>query len=202
MFMNVASSRSTASLEANDVEAERAEVAKLVLELVTSPEYTEVGQPSGSGTCGSVTQQFISSLPSTRPVSRVCMQSKIASKSVMAEFPFSPAIEQIAADVKLSGAHWEDAAFPAAASSIYPGNRPSYLPAGIEWKRPCELVKNPSLVTEGVTRFDINQGRLGNCWFLATVAALTQNQQIMDRVLPAGQSLSRDQGYTGAIHFR
>ena len=36
-------------------------------------------------------------------------------------------------------------------------------------------------------RFDINQGEIGNCWFLAALANLVENRRAFDRVVPAKQ---------------
>ena len=36
-------------------------------------------------------------------------------------------------------------------------------------------------------RFDINQGEIGNCWFLAALANLVENRRAFDRVVPANQ---------------
>ena len=41
----------------------------------------------------------------------------------------------------------------------------------IEWLRPSEIChkngceKPPEMITDGINRFDINQGAIGNCWF-------------------------------------
>jgi len=51
-------------------------------------------------------------------------------------------------------------------------------------------------------RFDINQGRLGDCWFLASVASLTLNPILFNMIIPANQNLNRTEGYTGAVAFR
>lgn len=43
------------------------------------------------------------------------------------------------------------------------------------WARPSELVKNPSLFgSKGVKPAGTNQGSLGDCWFLASAAALAE----------------------------
>ena len=43
-------------------------------------------------------------------------------------------------------------------------------------------------------RFDINQGEIGNCWFLAALANLVENRRAFDRVVPAKQVSTVDIG--------
>ena len=56
------------------------------------------------------------------------------------------------------------------------------------------------LYGEKRNRFDINQGDIGNCWFLATLANLADNDQALARVVPDGQGFEEWQ-YTGAFRF-
>uniref|UniRef100_A0A8C2B8H9 Si:ch211-202f3.3 n=1 Tax=Cyprinus carpio TaxID=7962 RepID=A0A8C2B8H9_CYPCA len=56
------------------------------------------------------------------------------------------------------------------------------------------------LIVETVSRFDYAQGRVGNCWFLASVGALTFQTKLLHKVIPDGQSFSHN--YTGLFHFR
>jgi calpain len=70
----------------------------------------------------------------------------------------------------------------------------------IVWKRPFEISDHPQFITDGATRFDINQGKLGDCWFLAAVANLTLNQKLFSMVVPTDQSFSNN--YAGIFHFR
>ena len=62
----------------------------------------------------------------------------------------------------------------------------------VTWKRASELVSNPQFIVDGATRFDVNQGCLGNCWFLAAVATLTLNQhkELFEKVVPSDQSFN------------
>ena len=53
---------------------------------------------------------------------------------------------------------------------------------GLVWKRPTEIVENPNLFVGGASRFDIEQGMLGDCWLLASVAALCQYQGLLHQV--------------------
>ncbi|CAL8300719.1 unnamed protein product [Boreogadus saida] len=75
---------------------------------------------------------------------------------------------------------------------------PSQL-ARVEWLRPGKICQSqsPSFVVDGVSRFDFCQGVVGNCWFLASVGALTFQSQILQQVLPSEHSFS-----AGIFHFR
>jgi hypothetical protein len=50
-----------------------------------------------------------------------------------------------------------------------------------------------------MTRFDVTQGRIGDCWMLAALANLTQNEELMNMVVPRDQGF--DQNYAGIFHF-
>ncbi|XP_034543431.1 calpain-1 catalytic subunit-like isoform X2 [Notolabrus celidotus] len=73
-------------------------------------------------------------------------------------------------------------------------------PAKIVWRRPRDLVPNPSFIVGGVSRFDFGQGSVGDCWFLASIGALTFQKNIFAQVVPSDQSF--DEGYSGVFHFR
>uniref|UniRef100_A0A673I5S6 Zgc:136872 n=1 Tax=Sinocyclocheilus rhinocerous TaxID=307959 RepID=A0A673I5S6_9TELE len=70
----------------------------------------------------------------------------------------------------------------------------------VVWRRPHELVPNPVYIVNGASRFDIIQGVLGNCWFLASVGSLTSQKQIMKQVINDEQNFSVD--YAGIFHFK
>ncbi|XP_023116948.2 calpain-2 catalytic subunit-like [Amphiprion ocellaris] len=70
----------------------------------------------------------------------------------------------------------------------------------VEWLRPGRIVSNPSFVVDGVSRFDFGQGIVGNCWFLASIGALTFQDYILGQVVPLEQSFDDD--YCGLFHFR
>ncbi|KTF77414.1 hypothetical protein cypCar_00040584 [Cyprinus carpio] len=94
-----------------------------------------------------------------------------------------------------------DDKFPPDSSSIDPNKKLELDLGQIEWLRPSKLVADPQLIVQGVSRFDYSQGSyLGNCWFLASVGALTFQKDIMDQVMPADQSFGKD--YAGIFHFR
>ena len=77
----------------------------------------------------------------------------------------------------------------------------------IKWQRPHEIAKNlpipylPSFVAWGASIFDVNQGVLGDCWFLANLSNLAENKTWYAKVVPQNQSF--DEGiYKGIFRFR
>ncbi|XP_051578860.1 calpain-2 catalytic subunit-like [Myxocyprinus asiaticus] len=93
-----------------------------------------------------------------------------------------------------------DEKFPPDSSSIDPQMTLKLKHDQVKWLRPSEIVADPQLIVEGVSRFDYSQGSVGNCWFLASVGALTFQRDIMDQVMPTDQSFSKD--YAGIFHFK
>ena len=63
-----------------------------------------------------------------------------------------------------------------------------------------EICSNPQFIVNEVSRFDLDQGYLGNCWFIAAVSMITQRPIIFQHVVPIGQSFGDD--YAGIFHFR
>ncbi|KAK9967390.1 hypothetical protein ABG768_001793 [Culter alburnus] len=92
-----------------------------------------------------------------------------------------------------------DPTFPAESDSLgY--NKLGQQTRGVEWKRPKELCSNPEFIVDGAKRTDICQGALGDCWLMAAIASLTLNNEILERVVPHGQSFTED--YAGIFHFQ
>ncbi|KAK9299937.1 hypothetical protein QLX08_007169 [Tetragonisca angustula] len=96
-----------------------------------------------------------------------------------------------------TGTLFEDPEFPADDSSLYFSRRPDRY---IEWKRPMEIADNPQLFVEGFSRFDVQQGELGDCWLLAAVANLTMDSNLFFQVVPEDQGF--EENYAGIFHFR
>ncbi|XP_058040184.1 calpain-13-like [Ahaetulla prasina] len=101
------------------------------------------------------------------------------------------------------GLLFEDDTFPANSYSI--GLTSNLFPQEklrkVQWLRPHELVRNPCLFVDGISRFDILQGqKIGNCWVLAALGALTQQQQFLKNVIPKDQGFNHT--YAGIFHFQ
>ncbi|CAM9493142.1 unnamed protein product [Lampetra planeri] len=92
---------------------------------------------------------------------------------------------------------FEDPDFPAHNNSIYFSQN---APMQFQWMRPKDICENPQFIINGATRTDIRQGDLGDCWVLAAIACMTMNEELLARVIPAGQSF--DENYAGIFHFQ
>ena len=73
--------------------------------------------------------------------------------------------------------------------------------SGIQWLRPHQISKDPKFVVGKRDRFDVNQGELGNCWFLSALANLAENGRCFDRVVPRDQDFDKGK-YKGIFRFR
>ncbi|KAF7663280.1 hypothetical protein LDENG_00212830 [Lucifuga dentata] len=93
-----------------------------------------------------------------------------------------------------------DDMFPPDRNSIGQGLLSTSDLARVVWLRPWKIVSNPCLIVDGVSRFDFGHGIVGNCWFLASIGALTFQDDILQQVLPIEQSFNKD--YCGLFHFR
>lgn len=80
----------------------------------------------------------------------------------------------------------------------------------IEWKRPMELCDNPTFTIGAPNGKVMVQGSLGNCWFVAACAVMTQHKCLWTRVIPdAKQNWTQTNNnnkqkspYTGLFRFR
>uniref|UniRef100_UPI00398F662A calpain-14-like n=1 Tax=Pristiophorus japonicus TaxID=55135 RepID=UPI00398F662A len=88
-----------------------------------------------------------------------------------------------------------DPTFPADRTSI--GDSKAQV---AHWRRPHQIHRNPQFVVDGITRFDVCQGTVGDCWFLAALASLTMQQDLFAHVVPHNQDFQRN--YFGIFHFR
>ncbi|CAH1779514.1 unnamed protein product [Owenia fusiformis] len=91
---------------------------------------------------------------------------------------------------------FEDPDFPAVDESIYHSDE---VPDYVIWKRPKELCDNPKFFKEGASRFDLAQGAIGNCWFIAGAATLTTKPSLFNKVVLPGQTFSDN--YAGIFRF-
>jgi len=96
------------------------------------------------------------------------------------------------------GQLFEDTDFPPSNKAIYSHKKPALHP--IVWMRPHEICQRPKFIAEGATRFDVEQGELGDPWLLSAVSSLTLTPRFLDRVVPPDQSF--EHGYCGVFRFR
>ncbi|KAM4675585.1 calpain-5-like [Discoglossus pictus] len=112
--------------------------------------------------------------------------------------------KQIKDGCRSKGRLFEDPTFPASDRSIYYSRSP---PPGVVWKRPKELVQSPRLFAEGgISPQDLQQGSLGNCWFVAAAACLAGDSSVWKKVIPFPEEQdwprSGALSHTGIFRFR
>ena len=117
--------------------------------------------------------------------------------------------DQLKRSCQSSNSLFKDPEFPAnnrllvddASNSIFSYRGLSkFDPSMVEWLRPTEICRNPQMFVGEFNRFDINQGEIGNCWFLAALANLAENRKCFERVVPMNQGFGS--GYNGIFRFR
>ncbi|XP_041863849.1 calpain-5-like [Melanotaenia boesemani] len=98
---------------------------------------------------------------------------------------------------------FEDPEFPANNSSLFFRKPPA---GNVEWKRPGEISESPHLFVEGISSHDLNQGVLGNCWFVAACSCLALKPHLWKKVISNWKEQEWDpshpQNYAGIFHFQ
>ncbi|KAI1903606.1 hypothetical protein AGOR_G00028930 [Albula goreensis] len=98
---------------------------------------------------------------------------------------------------------FEDPEFPATNKSLFYRKPP---PGLVEWKRPKEICDDPHLFVDGISSHDLNQGSLGNCWFVAACSCLALKPDLWQKVIPDWKDQEWDpkhpENYAGIFHFR
>ena len=75
----------------------------------------------------------------------------------------------------------------------------------VKWMRAKDIAKEngyerPLVFKENHTRFDINQGYLGNCWFLAALALLPAYPKVFDKVMDRKQTFDNNPAGKYLLH--
>ncbi|XP_076017134.1 calpain-1 catalytic subunit-like [Genypterus blacodes] len=113
---------------------------------------------------------------------------------------FNQDFQQLKQYCSIREVRYIDEMFPPDKRSIGEGILSPSDMAKVVWLRPGKIHHNASFIVEGVSRFDFGQGIIGNCWFLASIGALTFQEHIFEQVVPLEQSST--EGYCGLYHFR
>ncbi|XP_069768840.1 calpain-A-like isoform X2 [Narcine bancroftii] len=107
--------------------------------------------------------------------------------------------QNIIKELEVTGELWVDPDFLPEPSSL---TYEHVVPEGIKWIRTVDLHENPFFMTDGVSKSDIVQGELGDCWFWASVATIAKYKRLTERVIPSGQFITGSSPYYGIFRFR
>ncbi|XP_067008228.2 calpain-A [Anabrus simplex] len=98
------------------------------------------------------------------------------------------------------GQLFEDPDFPADTTSLSYTNPDDEELESIVWLRPHELSEDPQMFVDGISRSDVKQGILGDCWFLSACASIATRPDLIEKVVRPGQVLSGDD-YRGILYI-
>ena len=92
-----------------------------------------------------------------------------------------PTLQSIEAHYAATGQQWVDPDFSPTVSSLLRDPQGKTHPdwKELQWKRPEELrgMKAPVMFHDGADPLDINQGNIGDCWFMSAMSVMTQRQK-------------------------
>ncbi|KAG2458917.1 CAN9 protein, partial [Polypterus senegalus] len=106
--------------------------------------------------------------------------------------------QQIMLEIQQSGKAWEDPEFPPVASSL---TYEDVAQTEINWLRALRLHPKACFMEDGVSKSDIIQGELGDCWFWASVATVLHSRKLITQVIPSGQTILEGGSYTSVFRF-
>ncbi len=64
-----------------------------------------------------------------------------------------------------------------------------------------EVTANPKFMSSGFDRVDMDQGHVGNCWFIAACVDIVTSPKLFAKIVPQDQTFDKNE-YTGMFHFR
>lgn len=89
----------------------------------------------------------------------------------------------IVEECRKTGTKFTDSIFPPNNSSLFYRHNPA--PKGnLVWTRASELHPDAKLFVGGADPSDINQGEIGNCWFVAALSIMATKKNLLQRVIP------------------
>lgn len=71
----------------------------------------------------------------------------------------------------------------------------------VKWMRPAEICEDPQFELDGISRFNVKQGELSDCWLLAALSSLAENDKLFRKVVPKYNESDFKKDYAGIFHF-
>ena len=104
---------------------------------------------------------------------------------------------------KISKTLFTDEMFPPNNYSLsYKGYLDGIDMDNVVWVRARDMTNGAKFISNGTCCNDVNQGYLGDCWFLAALASLAEQPQLFRKVVPKRGQSFKSRSYHGIFHFK
>ena len=131
------------------------------------------------------------------------MSNRITDPIIQENKLYGQSYRKIKRALKKSNSIFTDEEFPPDNHSLcYTGSMEGVDPDDIKWIRAKDLFKDAQFISNGASVNDVNQGYLGDCWFLAALASLTEQPKLFKKVVTSRGQSFEDGKYFGIFHFK
>eukprot|EP00300_Choanocystis_sp_HF-7_P036219 c5170_g1_i2.p1 GENE.c5170_g1_i2~~c5170_g1_i2.p1 ORF type:complete len:692 (+),score=176.31 c5170_g1_i2:59-2134(+) len=111
--------------------------------------------------------------------------------------------KKILKECREKGVKFTDPLFPPNDRSLFFEKSPAPPGKQVQWTRASAISDHPVLFDEDIDPGDVNQGDIGNCWFVAGLSLMATKKGLLTRVVPEWNDFKNEDGRNyGIYRFR